>query len=121
MEEQLVSLEVAKLLKEKGFDEDCLSSYSIMTGEEFSHNTTRNSKYIVWSKDDYCTTCTQSLVQKWIRETHEVIVLVDFDVTEAECFWSNIYVSGRLAKQTNSYAKYEDALEEGLLAALKLI
>lgn len=121
MEEQLVSLEVARLLKEKGFDEDCLSSYSIMTGEEFSHNVTRNSKYIVWSEDDYCTTCTQSLVQKWLREKG-FIVLVDIDFTELSSFYCNVYSKeGLIALQTIYCDSYEAALEEGLKITLKLI
>lgn len=120
MEEQLVSLEVARLLKEKGFCEGSTYFYSNLNStQELVNN--HGSFYINGMELDYIEAPTQSLVQKWLREAHKVMVLVDFDATEDKCFWSNIYVSDLVVKQTKNHAKYEDALEEGLLEVLKLI
>jgi len=107
MEEQLVSFETAKLAKEKGFNVKCRKKY-----------TTRlfpflNPKYGA---------PTQSLLQKWLRDEHDIWVLVDFayDTSElAACVQKGnrqLLVDGFTMVES-----YEEALEKGLQEALKLI
>jgi hypothetical protein len=80
---------------------------------------------------------TQSLLQKWLREVHQIYVDVDIDQTTYPKFcymisrfignptnlaaeewdWKN-YPNG---ENWSLHRKWEDALEEGLFEALKLI
>lgn len=93
MEEQLVSLKVAQLLSLHGFCDN-----------------------------KSVTSPTQSLAQKWLRDTKGIVVIVDVDFTELKCYYCNIYDHSRLlAKQSSNYITYEEALEEGLEIALRLI
>lgn len=71
--EDYVSFEVAKLLKEKGFDEECSSWYS-----------TKDSQY--YDIDSYeadldgitklCPAPTQQMAMKWLREVHRIDIEV---------------------------------------------
>lgn len=89
--EDYVSYETAKLLKDKGFDEKCPCSYrkklvdnKIVDEEELfvsAHLMLTNSeledkayKCIV-----YCSAPTLQMVMKWLRETHNVLVIPDYD------------------------------------------
>lgn len=109
MTEELVTLETAKLLKEKG----------MFTDIEFP---------------------TQSIVQKWLRETKDLHVLSTPKVvesynkigevvkTEVEFYYWDIYVVGSNKHKhiiqncfTNQFNTYEEALEAGIQEALKLI
>ena len=74
--EDYVSFEIAKLLKEKGFDEYCLKNYWSSDKElhdwkwELSYN--RNSDGNRNTRD--CAAPTQSLALKWLREVHKIFV-----------------------------------------------
>lgn len=116
MEDQLIEFETAKLAKEKGFDWECSmtavedTKHIYGTGND-NHNQYRNNVSIP----------TQSLLQKWLREEHGIIVLV-----EDECH-PEIWVFNVKSKNVNnhycekSYKTYEEALEKALLEGLKLI
>jgi len=133
LEEQLVSFETAKLAKDKGFDEYCFKGYRndtkrIMslsqidfdsiyenTSEEdiFEELFFKNSKVV----EDYSITApTQSLLQKWLREKYDTIVCPVPNNSK----WS-IYSEKFLYGNASNFDTYEEALEEGLLQALKLI
>lgn len=66
-----------------------------------------------------CKAPTQSLLQKWLRDVHNIYVRVDSVSINSHYFWIRIfphYISfGKNVKT------YEDALEVGLFEALKLI
>lgn len=120
MEEQLVSLEVARLLEEKGFCNG--SAYYYDNFKQELHRNGNDSIYINGLEEDYIEVPTQSLVQKWLREEKGIVLIVDIDFTELKCYYCNIYDHSRLlAKQSNNCITYEEALEEGLKEALKLI
>lgn len=103
MEEQLVSLEVAKLLKEKGFPQ---------VYNRINISTLPNCY-------SYLSVPTQSLAQKWLRETKKVIFLVDYLVKD-EVYLFSILVNN-VWYNLHYRAIYEEALEEALKEALKLI
>lgn len=90
MIETIVSLETARLLKEKGYrDELCRHS--------------------------------QSSAQQWLRDEKMLVLIIDVDFTELECYYCSIYDKTRvLQEQTKNCITYEEALEEGLKQALKL-
>lgn len=134
MTEELVTLETAKLLKEKGFNEYCKNVIDI-------DNILRETLYR--TNDDLPKQCfslpTQSLAQKWLRETKNLHVLSIPKVvesynkigevvkTEVEFYYWDIYIVGDRHKHivqdfvTNQFSTYEEALEAGIQRALELI
>ena len=120
MEEQLVSLEVARLLEEKGFCNG--SAYCYDNYKQELHRNDNGSIYINGLEEDYIEVPTQSLVQKWLREIKETIVIVDYNMAYPGK-WDYEYWNGKcgFAVSEEYYDTYEEALEAGLQEALKLI
>lgn len=94
MEEQLISFQTAKLAKENGF----------------------------------ISRPTQSLLQKWLREVHKLNVDVLTVIDYFNCLLPNnlvysfiIFQHDELDRELNIYSTYEEALERGLLVALKFL
>ncbi len=128
MKEQLVTFETAKVLYEVGFNWECPYAYDDsgrtdscvdQTGEGYFNEedilTARENEYMVWLAP------TQSLVQKWLRETHDIYIEVcsfKYKIKELNSlprkFWFNI--DGTYSKE--SYGSWEKALEEGLMEGL---
>src|SRR5208283_6043996 len=77
-----IKFETAKLAKEKGFNELCENYYR---PDGYSYNvgvlnsSFRNSKLV-----NDCTMCTQDELQKWLRETHNILVFNDFELSETK-------------------------------------
>ena len=112
MTEELVTLETAKMLKEKGFNE-CRNVVDISN----------------MSNDDLPKRCflqpTQSIVQKWLREIKGIHVEISYMYGG---YW--IYdiltipehdLVGLSDRPLVRYKSYEEALEAGLVESLKLI
>ena len=127
MEDTLISFETAKLAKEKGFD-----FIYIIDNELTNHSL-----------------ITQSLLAKWLREVHSIIVDVTLDFFDSytkesikysptfytysndkKRFWlyTDYINSDECTKKMQeempifqNYSTYEEALEIGLYHALKLI
>ena len=57
---------------------------------------------------------TQSLLQKWLRETHNIFISINVNY----CY--KIYNNDELYEESFYYNNYEEALEQGLQEALKL-
>ena len=83
--EDYVSFEVAKLLKEKGFDEACLYYYRTETtlGKEYT-NLAFIDEYLHNSEIKYgtyeecvCTAPTLQMAMKWLRETYKLHIEVE--------------------------------------------
>lgn len=127
MEDQLISFETAKLAKEKGFDlptrygmhnlkdrRDCFSGLG--NYDSLNYN----------SHNHLYSLPTQSLLQKWLRDIHNIHVAIVggcFELSEG-LFWE-IQV-GIIGADSNDYegdadCTYEQALEKGLQEALKLV
>jgi len=80
MKEQLIKFETAKLANEVGFDIECENFISIYNnksesvygyiGEVFEYQREVAKKHILYEQP------TQSLLQKWLRKEHNIIVLV---------------------------------------------
>ena len=79
--EDYVSFETAKLLKEKGFDEPCECFYdtenndpSIVNGwMVISNSELEKREFVCYSAP------TLQMAMKWLRETHNVLVIPDYD------------------------------------------
>lgn len=111
MKEQLITFEIAKLAKEKGFDIECVNRYK------------NNGILNDYTFGETYSAPTQSLLQKWLREEREIHVEVDAFSNSEEYY----YYFGILTRKNGDwirdgkYRTYEDALEQGLKEALKLI
>lgn len=123
MKEDLINFETAKLAKEKGFDWKCNHYYETsgqlicFGGSEHSYTSIDKT---LWP-NTYLLTSTQSLLQKWLREEHNIEVFVHL-----RTYHVGWVVKVRDMKNTstlfqNVYETYEDALENGLYEALLII
>lgn len=77
-QEAYVSLETAKLLKEKGFDEDCYM-YHPIKGGEVEELTLDELNY---HRSQFIKAPTQSMAMKWLREEKRTSIIIEFDVTK---------------------------------------
>jgi len=139
MEETLISFETAKLAKEKGFDEKCRKHYDLtgkllgFTGYDKMKGFNINSKIKLVDNgtdefsypDSECTATSQSLLQKWIREKPtpiNVTPFTDFITWQVEIQHPDKGLSIIEKNKDGSwFDSYEEALEAGLIEALKLI
>lgn len=139
MREQYITIENAKLAKEKGFDVVCDYVYDIVVNEENpivirNQSSLGNLSYFA---DRFIAAPTHSLLQKWLREVHQIYVAIDVDQTSSPkfCYAISRFIGNptNLAaeewdwencpngKNWSLHRKWEDALEDGLFEALKLI
>lgn len=138
MKEQLISFETAKLAKEKGFN--------IRTDFKFDRNNgidrTPSLKYqimnginILIKPSPFTFAPNQSLLQKWLREVHNIYVESYHDLTsdgkriqfytswgflQSKDINGNQNVNGWY-DEYEDWKTYEEALERGLQEGLKLI
>ena len=124
MNEQLISFETAKLAKEKGFGGKELTTLNWYFRGGVLGNIPCNNK-ADFCKEDEFSAPTQSLLQKWLREKHHLIIIVayqyEYDSTSYS-YW--IYKENNslpINQWVNDLNTYEEALEMGLQEALKLI
>ena len=123
MTEELVTLETAKLLKEKGFNEYCENVIDI-------NNVPRKTLYRI--NNDLPKQCfsrpPQSVAHKWLRETKNIHICIyncacgyGYEISKAD---NGTHMASSVYKGTNDGGKwdtYEEALEAGLQETLKLI
>lgn len=129
MTEELVTLETAKLLKEKGFKEDVFTFYEVdcVEGDMILSETYDESENFN-EKNDCLSAPTQSLAQKWLRETKNIHICVyncacgyGYEISKAD---NGTHITSSVYEGPNDGGKwdiYEEALEAGLQEALKLI
>lgn len=117
IEEQYVSLETAKLLKEAGFDVPCTSQY---TENEFAWENLRKTDF---NKNGYVfSRPTQALAARWLREVYGIMIVSFFDDYMSKWY----YVIDGVKKQSvikcvqsaSDYDNYEEAIEAGLKHSL---
>lgn len=127
IEEQFVSFDTAKLLKDAGFDIPCRGVYvTDRTGyyEFREYDNKQTTDDLCWNADDgfqyeYLAP-TQSLAAKWLRDVHKIDIVVD--VIDEKDYCCDIFQN----KQRKSIAEsvkqsFEEVLEDGLKYALSLI
>jgi len=130
MEEKLVSYELAMLAKESGFD--ILCEFAYQKGEVVCD--TRFSEHFNWNILSHvdASAPTQSLLQKWLRDKHEIHVFIipcepysfskykDMDVVWIYDIYKPLLLEyGHQNK--NEFLTYEDALDACLFECLGLI
>ena len=130
-----VSFEIAKLLKEAGFDWECSCYYSVNTLHEpnngfihiykqykalfYDHNRTKMPVYSAPTLD---------VAQRWVREVKDIDIYI-FPTTNnkrgcvyewgIKTFGRALWVEGQ--PYTNQYETYEEAQEAGINKALEII
>jgi hypothetical protein len=117
MTEQFIEFETAKLAKEKGFNKEQNNFYH-------SHgylNKTINDFFVPRFEAP-----TQSLLQKWLREVHDIDLDIYRNVLTEKYRVNEVYVNCKeIALDTyteeTEYKTYEEALEAGLIVGLKQI
>ena len=119
MKEQLINFSTAKLAKKKGFNWKTMYHYcgrKVISGGgyETSENSYRHTTLI--------DAPTQSFLQKWLREERDITIEISFDtITFGYRIFNPFKSSDYFSKWIFKTFTYEEALEEGLLAGLKLI
>jgi|TARA_R110000765_G_C18786092_1_gene591945 hypothetical protein len=125
MIEQLITSETANLAKEKKFDWNCHWVLYRGTSSVLHKCDAMPMKGKNLESGDYVLQPTQSLLQKWLREVHNIDVwsqpfVMDKSLPD-ESYSYFIYKDGIFVKDGVDYIDSEEALEKGLQEALKLI
>ena len=125
MKEQLISFKTAKLAKERGFNwktSQCYTAPNSKTGLLSALGHLRD-----WNKKSMVSVSapTQSLLQRWLREEHNLYVMPIFNQGLSEQINCKVFkkTEGNLPEYLGAYkgfSSYEEALEEGLYGALNL-
>ena len=130
-----VSLEVAKLLKDAGFDWECKEYYYNFATTGWSLSFDDN--FVNWNSwsERYISAPTLEVVQKWLREVKHLDISIHYDPTiKSQPYVYFIYdveekfndILGIISPITHSYSdgyfyKYEEAQEAGIKKALEMI
>lgn len=124
MTEELITLETAKLLKEKGFNEYCKDIIREDNGR-MMQSVFRTNKDL--PKGAYSRP-TQSIAAKWIRETKNLHISIirnacgyGYDICKAD---NGTHITDGIFDGPNDggqWDTYEEALEVGIQEALKLV
>ena len=115
IQEQYVSLKVAKLAKEKGFNEPCKEYYE--WGNDYPSILPWGTNQEDLRDERGILAPTQAMLARWFREIHHINVEV---ICLADGYRWRIYQDG-IATYSNAFNNYEGAKESGLQEALKRI
>jgi len=140
MKEELVTYKTAVLAKEKGFKSIEVAAYyntcnekgnpgiTLITDDGIDDwNALEEGKYGYFtSKEEKLYSApTQSLLQKWLREKHDLHIQIAHSWKIQKQFWSNGVTNLKTLQFLQGhyllYKTYEEALEAGLQQTLKII
>ena len=121
--EDFCSFEVAKLLKEKGFDELCIFKYNsegVRMKAGVAIDEWQNSEL----DDDEYSCPSQSMAMKWLREVHKIFIEVSVSIDLNGNYHYSYTVLDKECKYlrrgyTDFDWNYEDAVEAALKYALE--
>lgn len=129
MKEDIVSYITAKLAKKGGFMwstsewfyEETLVGFRLGNGIQSMYSPWDNSR--VWNKDNYSMAApTQALLQKWLREVHNIHITIFSSSQESWMFRvTKPHQQLKDGVYGEDFTSYEEALEAGLQEALKLL
>lgn len=112
--EDYASFEVAKLLKEKGFDEPCVYVYR--------HNGSED----IWDADKEDIACqkpTLQMAMKWLREEHNIAIEPFVDFGNDNEYWWDVDITyikkNGLIEELCGYDSYEEVCEMAILYCLE--
>lgn len=98
--EDYVSFELAKLLKEKGFDEGCISYYVDYEPNDVKYSFLGETNSTWESR--CCSAPTLQMAMKWLREVHHLFIGCEPRLSFTDFYWitANIY---RVRKKSSLY------------------
>lgn len=122
--EEIVTFEVAKLAKERGFPQH-IGDDAYIVENEYDDEYEVGCHYPIQFIPDYLPTITaptQSLLQRWLREEKKIYIAISVDIDldlHRVCFEYGVCYDfdGRTMEYHNSYdsfGQYEDTLEDAL-------
>ena len=121
--EDYVSFELAKLLKEKGFDGECWDAY---TGNNWTYEPPfKNSEFNLDAEKSFFTIPTIQMAMKWLREVHSLYIdIVTSFSQDGICYTfscSNTMdlIQGTKGTSYHEYQTYEEACEEAIKYCLE--
>ena len=122
--EDYCSFEVAKLLKEKGFNEQC-RNYYVKEYDKWIHRNTYEYNYFNLQMPRWkdCYSCpTHQMAMAWLRENGIIIEILHVTSKPVNDGWFYSYQKNN-DSETNliEYPSYEEAVEAALKYCLKLI
>ena len=130
MQEEIISVKTAKLAAKKGFNVPCFYSVdgdnNVFELElDFIGNGYTETVLELLDDGEYLAP-TQSLLQKWLREEHNLYVMPIFNQGLSEQINCKIFkkAEGDLSECLGAYkgfSSYEEALEVGLFETLRLL
>ena len=115
--EEIVTYEVAKLAKEKGFP---LQKVIKQNGRAFFYELPQS--HPDWANCDAWYLPTQNLLQRWLREEKRMHISIPLHKGEYKYFWAIDNLSRKKKADDiayNLFATYELALEDALAYSLK--
>lgn len=127
MKEQLISLEVAKFAKSKGFNpSNCLVKDFYEIDGERQYGMEMGFSKEPYDKDIHIAKITQSLLQKWLRDNHSLHIGLSVNQFGYGFMYSIIDMKKcdcvkHLTGGVNDKFTFEGALEAGLKQTLELI
>lgn len=122
IKEAYCSFEVAKLLKEKGFDEKCYAFYEYDSKEFYREEriTCCNSR-----SDDYAAP-THQMAMAWLREEKNIFIVIephtyDYVNEKNKSYVCSLWVGDNYYEyiESRDYPSYEDAVEAALKYSLE--
>lgn len=119
--EDYVSYNIAKLLKEKGFDIHCPTAYETMTSEHHVEETA----FSDWGKLGQVKRPTLQMAMKWLREVHSLYLdIVTSFSQDGICYTfscSNTMdlIQGTKGTSYHEYQTYEEACEAAIKYCLE--
>lgn len=121
MTETLISFSTAKLAKEKGYNQNPYRTPNAY-GPEFvdGSNVRLRSSSLFNPESNTAVAPTQSLLQKWLREVHDIHISIIYCGNCGKNQYTGTTMYG-LHETHNHSDEYENCLEYCLIEALKLI
>lgn len=121
IKEAYVSFEVATLLKEKGFDEECYQIYDDEGYLSFNRVGYINSEKP--NEDFYALAPTHQMAIAWLREIHNISIEPFVDYGSGEDHWWTVDI-GKIKKnglisELSGYKSYEESVEAALKYTLE--
>ncbi len=120
MTDELISFATSKLANQAGFDIPCYNTFDVIDGRLYSNMNSIGGMVDTYNRP------TQSLLQRWLREVHQVYVEAtsrlynDVIVHIWDIYWDKI-PKDEVTDDEIPHATYELALEAALQEALKLL
>jgi hypothetical protein len=118
--EDYVSFEIAKLLKEKGFDQNCATYY--LDGQVLHHY---YCEVIPKGKQIYAAP-TQAMAMKWLRRVHNIVIVIephkyDYINEKNSSYVASLWQGDNYYEYITSknYPTYEEACEAAIKYCLE--